>query len=70
MTKPTCDNDCTRMGWVEYEVSDGMVDLHVSVAPDADLDGTVRAFWHDMQEMVTLRGWLAIWERIENAECD
>ena len=52
------DNECTRAGWTEAFISDGMYDLHISHAPDADLDGTFRAFCHDEQEMLTVHGWM------------
>jgi len=35
------------------------VELHVSVAPSADLDGEVRAFCHDDQKMINISGWMA-----------
>lgn len=55
------DACCTRAGWIQYLASWGVVELHVSVAPDADLDGEVRAFCHDDQKMISINGWLAIW---------
>ena len=46
--------------------SDGMSDLHISHAPDADLDGEFMAFCHDEQDMIKIRGWLMLdYERIE-----
>lgn len=54
---PTCDNDCTVLGWSEYFAAGGPYDLHVSVPPNADLDGVIRVFCHDEQEMLTLNGW-------------
>lgn len=64
MSRPTCDNDCIRMGWVEYYVSRGCADLHVSVPPNADLGGEVLCFCHDIQESLTVKGWLAVWEKV------
>ena len=55
------DACCTRAGWAEYLTYRGAHELHVSVAPGADLDGEVRAFDHDAQEMVVLNGWMAEW---------
>lgn len=52
------DACCTRAGWLEYYAAGGGYDLHVSIPADADLDGVVRAFDHDEQEMITLNGWL------------
>lgn len=61
MTRPTCDNDCTVLGWTECLIDD----LHISHAPDADLDGSFIAFCHDEQEMIRVSGWLiANYERI------
>lgn len=57
-SEPKCDNCCHLLGWLEYEAVSGEHDLHVSIAPGSDLDGTVRAFCHDEQEMITLNGWL------------
>ena len=66
MTYPTCDNECTMMGWIEAEVSNGQYDLHISHAPNADLDGTFMAFCHDEQEMIRINGWqMTDYERIE-----
>ena len=57
----TSDACCTRAGWIEYLACWGAVELHVSVAPGADLDGEVRAFDHDAQDMIVLNGWMAEW---------
>lgn len=54
----TCDADCTRAGWQEAIVSGQGHDLHVSYPKDTDLDGYIRAFCHDAQEMITITGWL------------
>lgn len=67
MTKPTCDNDCTRMGWVEYYCFVGHMDLHISTEPGADLDDKIHVFDHDMQDMVWINGWQCQWERITDA---
>lgn len=58
MTHPTCDNECTMLGWTEATVECGGYCLHISHAPDADLDGIFRAFCHDEQEMIRINGWL------------
>lgn len=60
------DADCTRAGWIEYFANHACSELHVSVPPDADLDDTVRAFCHDEQEMILIKGWLVEWNRIED----
>ena len=59
MNRPTCDNDCTRMGWKQFFLSsmEGH-ELDVSVAPDTDLDGTFEAFDHAEQEIIRINGWL------------
>ena len=62
MTTMTCDADCTRAGWVEYIASYVGGDLHISVAPDTDLDGDIHAFCHDEQEMIIVHGWLFTFE--------
>jgi hypothetical protein len=59
------DACCTRAGWVEYFATAGEVDLHVSVAPDSDLDALVTVFCHDEQEMLTVNGWQLDWEEVE-----
>lgn len=61
----TCDNDCTRAGWIEAIISNGTTDLHISHAPDADLGDTFAAFCHDEQEMIRVNGWqISSYERI------
>ena len=55
------DACCTRAGWIECLACGGAVELHISVAPGADLDGDVMAFDHDAQKMVVLNGWMAEW---------
>lgn len=62
-----CDNDCTRSGWIEYNSIGGIYDIHISVAPDTDMDSTFLAFDHDEQEMVRLNGWLFIFEMIKES---
>ena len=59
MNRPTCDNDCTRMGWKQFFLSsmEGH-ELDVSVAPDTDLDDTFEAFDHAEQEVIRVNGWL------------
>ena len=59
MAQPTTDNCCTRMGWTELLVSCKWFELHVSIEPDTDLDGSFKAFCHDHQEMITINGWMA-----------
>ena len=62
---PTSDNCCTRLGWKEYIAEYDGGDLHVSIAPDADLDDTLLAYCHDEGEMIKLNGWLFIFEEVE-----
>lgn len=62
MTRMTCDNECTEAGWKEYFVSAGDQELHVSVAPNADLDDRVDAFDHDEQTMIWINGWMVSFE--------
>lgn len=64
MQTPTCDADCTRMGWIEAETGDGMADLHVSYPPGTDLDDHYLAFCHDEQEMIRVAGWQATYHDI------
>ena len=64
MDTMTCDADCTRAGWIEYYAATDDNELHVSVHPDGDLDGWIRVFDHDYQEMITLEGWQVGWELI------
>lgn len=59
MNRPTCDNDCTRMGWKQYFLSSMYGhELDVSVPPDTDLDDSFIAFDHDEQELIRVNGWL------------
>ena len=58
INNPTCDADGTRRGWTEAVIEAGTRSLHVSYHPDADLDGPFKAFCHDDQEMIVLKGWL------------
>ena len=58
MSRPTCDNDCTRMGWKEYFLYSKGPELYVSAPADADLDDSFYAFDHDEQEMIQINGWL------------
>lgn len=65
----TSDADCTRNGWHEligYNMTDG-TDIHVSVAPETDLDSTFTAFWHDEQEPITINGWLWTFDHLPAA---
>jgi hypothetical protein len=70
MVHPTCDNDCTRMGWIEAIMTNGTQDLHVSYPPETDLDDEFRAFCHDEQEMIRVKGWQieGIWTGDDLAE--
>lgn len=56
---------CARAGWIEYLAISGGADIHVSVAPDTDLDGIVSAYCHDEGEMIVINGWLFNWEEIK-----
>lgn len=58
MPFPTCDNECTLMGWTEAMVETGFYSLHISHDPDADLDGRFKAFCHDTQEGLYINGWM------------
>jgi hypothetical protein len=58
MTYPTCDNDCTSLGWTEALIDIARTELHISHDPEADLDGTFMAFCHDTQELLQIDGWL------------
>lgn len=66
--KPTCDNDCTQMGWIEYIITrhGGQSEFHVSIAPDADRDTDILVFNHDIQECHTIGGYNWTWERINH----
>jgi hypothetical protein len=45
-------------GWTEYFAETfGADELHLSIAPDADLDDIVVAFCHDEQQMIRIQGW-------------
>lgn len=55
---PTTDAECTRRGWQEAILTSGPRDLHVSYPKGTDLDGHFRAFCHDEQEMIRVRGWM------------
>jgi len=60
------DNECAEMGWIEAMADLGPYSLHFSHAPEADLDGTFKAFCHDEQEMIRINGWLMEdYERVE-----
>lgn len=63
-TLPTCDAECTRMGWTEYMLYCDTFDLHVSVPPNTDFDGIFSAFCHDEQEMIDISGWMFTAEAI------
>ena len=58
MNTPKTDNECTMMGWTEYFIELGGYELHISVAPDTDLDSAFIAFDHDEQEILRVKGWL------------
>ena len=55
--KMTCDNDCTRAGWIEAIAESSEHVLHVSFDPRDDTEGTFAAFCHDDQEMLWVHGW-------------
>jgi hypothetical protein len=46
------------MKWKEYEIHMMTGSLHISVAPETDLDGEFMAFCHAEQEMIRVSGWL------------
>lgn len=58
MERMYSDACCTRAGWQEALIEIPLHSLHISHAPDADLDGAFWAFCHDMQEMIRINGWL------------
>lgn len=59
------DNGAVLAGYtVEYLADCDAHSMHISVRPDADLDGTFRAFDHDNQEYVHINGWLWTFEPI------
>jgi hypothetical protein len=58
IVRPTCDADCTRLGWTEAFISSGAQELHISHHPEADLEDAFMAFCHDEQEMIRVKGWL------------
>lgn len=61
------DNAATMAGYtVEYYVTWRDQTYHVSVRPESDLDGYVRAFDHDAQEMTGIAGWGVEWQRVTN----
>ena len=62
--KMTCDNDCTRAGWIETIASCGFQELHISYDPNVDTDDTFYAFCHDEQEMLTVNGWNFTFEKV------
>ena len=62
----TCDNEATMNGWIEYIAESDCYDLHISVAPNTDMDGYFMAFCHDDQEMVRLTGWLFSFHPVTN----
>lgn len=64
---PTCDNDCATLGWTEMVLSSDEVELHVSVAPQTDIEGEFLAFDHDEQEMIRVNGWMFCLEWFEAA---
>ena len=54
----------TITGWTEYYAEAfGADELHVSVAPGANLDDIVVAFCHDEQQMIQLKGWNFDWHK-------
>ncbi len=55
--RPTCDNECTMLGWTECMIDNGMSELHISHPADVDLDDSFLAFCHDEQEMIRVSGW-------------
>lgn len=54
------------MGWIEALASIGAYEVHISYAPDADLDSRFPAFSHDDQKMIYLNGWMLDIERLES----
>lgn len=58
MCYPKTDNECTLLGWTEALINGPSGSLHVSHAPDADINDTFFAFCHDEQEMIRINGWM------------
>ena len=56
-TRPISDACCTRLGWIECLVDNGVQELHISHAPDADLDDSFIAWCHDEQGLIRVSGW-------------
>lgn len=57
------DNTAVRLGFTRHVYCDGgLVSFAALVKPDADLDGTFRAFDTDNQEWLNVNGWLFLIE--------
>lgn len=57
------DNVAVLDGYTrEVFATTGAIDLYLLIKPDADLDGTFRAWDMDEQEFVRVNGWLFIIE--------
>ncbi len=55
------DNEAQALGYTKQLMAEAnCMSMHISVRPDADLDGVIRAFDHDNQEYILLNGWM--WE--------
>jgi hypothetical protein len=53
------DNGAVLDGYTqEVEATNGFMDLYLLVKPDADLDGTFKAWDTDAQEWILVNGWL------------
>ena len=69
MTEHPSDNGATLAGYTKELIAvGGGYDLHLLVKPDADLDGTFRAFCTDEQEYIRVNGWLFAFRDVPDCE--
>ena len=66
--KITTDDAAFGAGYTEQYIAcfGGVNDTHISVKPDADLDGAYPAFDHDSQELIYINGWTTNLEPVES----
>ena len=53
---PTCDNDCTKLGWQESLFIMDTNSFHVSYHPETDVTKPFMGFCHDTQKMMAFNG--------------
>jgi len=58
MNIETIKEELKEAGWIETLITSDEYTLHVSHAPDVDLEDCFQAFCHDAQEMVYINGWM------------